>query len=275
MHWSTSQYHAEAMSEQLTTPLFLLVPVSHDLCVLQTSWLQCCRVHQEEFFYCSVSLKWVFKWCRVQLSLASIWCVCSNCRYLANTMEEDEEEIKYEIFPWTLGKNWKKKFPSFLKQRDELWARMEYRAAVSRHCCEQVKYGRINGVFFYNWNLSIKPVPLQVMAISPSHALWQRERLEHHSGAQRLYGGYSLTLPRGPSASPVFCALCNHASVSDEGSGSSFSCSTSKKDPFFLNPFTATVDSENTYARDANHPSCCSAKERSSKYHLHNRLNSV
>lgn len=190
-------------------------------------------------------------------------------------MEEDEEEIKYEIFPWTLGKNWKKKFPSFLKQRDELWARMEYRAAVSRHCCEEVKCGRINGVFFYNWNLSIQPVPLQMMAISPSHALWQRERFEHHSGAQRPYGGCSLTVPRGPSASPVFCALCNHASASDEGSGSSFSCSTSKEDPFFLNPFTATVDSEKTYARNANHPSCCSAKERSGKNHLYDRLNSV
>ncbi|XP_066527732.1 speedy protein A isoform X2 [Hoplias malabaricus] len=97
--------------------------------------------------------------------------------YLANTMEEDEEETKYEIFPWALGKSWRKLFPRFLKQRDKLWARIEYRAAVSRRCCEE------------------------------------RERAEHHSGAQRLYRDREeVHMPRGPSASPEPCSLCTKAS---------------------------------------------------------------
>lgn len=47
----------------------------------------------------------------------------------------------------------------------------------------------------------------QVMAIAPTHYIWQRERSVHHSGALRNYDD-EVQLPRGPSATPTDCLLC-------------------------------------------------------------------
>ncbi|KAK5916413.1 hypothetical protein CgunFtcFv8_011400 [Champsocephalus gunnari] len=174
--------------------------------------------------------------------------------YLANTMAEDEEESKYEIFPWALGKNWRKQFPRFLKQRDKLWARVEYRAAVSRRCCEEV------------------------MAIVSAHCVWKRKRSEHHSGAQRQYGDRGLTrIPRGPSSSPFSCALCDRGARLDPGPGASspFRASSAQSPkPALPHPFTTALSLEITPPRAAGsrrkametkvqeqHSFCCCAEE--------------
>ncbi|XP_006861141.1 PREDICTED: speedy protein C [Chrysochloris asiatica] len=107
--------------------------------------------------------------------------------YLANDMEEDLEDPKCEIFPWALGKDWRPKVADFLRQRDKLWARMGFRAVVSRQCCEEV------------------------MAKEPFHWAWTRERRPHHGVAQRGCSEVPVSLPRGPGLSPSPCFLCGLA----------------------------------------------------------------
>nr|XP_007986941.1 speedy protein C isoform X3 [Chlorocebus sabaeus] len=104
--------------------------------------------------------------------------------YLANDMEEDLEGPKCEIFPWALGKDWCLRVGKFLHQRDKLWARMGFRAVVSRQCCEEV------------------------MAKEPFHWAWTRDRRPHHGGVQRVCPQVPVHLPRGPGLSPPHCSPC-------------------------------------------------------------------
>lgn len=135
----------------------------------------------------------------------------SEARFLANDMEEDLEDPKCVIFLWALGKDWRCRVADFLHQRDKLWARMGFRAMVSRQCCEEVRPHHYRGVGEQG---RISPpiyTPLssrQVMAKEPSHWAWTRERRPHHGGARRGCPKARVPLPGGPGLSPPHCSLC-------------------------------------------------------------------
>ncbi|XP_075044638.1 speedy protein 1-B-like [Mixophyes fleayi] len=102
--------------------------------------------------------------------------------YLANDMEEEEDNYHYEIFPWALGKTWIQHFRLFVNLRTKLFAQMKYRAVVSRRHCNEI------------------------MALNPTHSVWLRNRSVHHSGAnkKREHNFY----PLGPGFNPATCSRC-------------------------------------------------------------------
>ncbi|XP_071514609.1 uncharacterized protein [Panulirus ornatus] len=106
--------------------------------------------------------------------------------YLAHDMEEDEEELKYEVFPWALGQRWRKTYPSLLRIRDDIFWSIDCRAVVSKRCCDQV------------------------MEMQPEHWLWERDRPTYHGGALRehLKHPNDNGHPRGPDKSPLQCQTC-------------------------------------------------------------------
>ena len=74
------------------------------------------------------------------------------------------------IFLWALGKNWHSQVADFLRQRDKLWARMGFRAVVSRQCCEEV---RADGVL--GWEKEAGP-PTPFTVYSMPARSWPRSR---------------------------------------------------------------------------------------------------
>uniref|UniRef100_A0A7N9CCC9 Uncharacterized protein n=1 Tax=Macaca fascicularis TaxID=9541 RepID=A0A7N9CCC9_MACFA len=87
-----------------------------------------------------------------------------------------------EVHHGALGKDWCSEWE--IHQRDKLWARMGFRAVVSRQCCEEV------------------------MAKEPFHWAWTRDRRPHHGGVQRVCPQVPVHLPRGPGLSPPHCSPC-------------------------------------------------------------------
>ncbi|CAH8476003.1 unnamed protein product [Schistosoma curassoni] len=107
------------------------------------------------------------------------------CLYLVHDIEEDDGDHKYEILPWALGSFWQQKISSFSRQKEALWARMDYRAVVSYRCCKEL------------------------MSIFPSHPVWGRNRLPHHGGAIRAYlKPTDSNIPQGPKSLPRLCDAC-------------------------------------------------------------------
>jgi hypothetical protein len=53
-------------------------------------------------------------------------------------MEEDDEDMKLELYIWALGLEWQLHFQEMLTSRDVLLKVIGYRGMVSTACCEKV-----------------------------------------------------------------------------------------------------------------------------------------
>ncbi|CAL4114954.1 unnamed protein product, partial [Meganyctiphanes norvegica] len=102
--------------------------------------------------------------------------------YLAHDMEEDEEELKYELFPWLLGATWRKTYPTLLQARDDIFWAIDCRAVVSKKCCDQekVKASRIGF----------------------------RQQGQHNGSSHNYFHEKLRRRPRGPEKSPLRCWMC-------------------------------------------------------------------
>ena len=49
------------------------------------------------------------------------------CLYLAHDMEEDYEQLKWDLLLWALGEDWWEIRHTFLLAKDQLWSRMGHR----------------------------------------------------------------------------------------------------------------------------------------------------
>ena len=75
---------------------------------------------------------------------------CPNdFRFLAHDMEEDDEEIKQEIFPWALGRRWKSTYPSLIARRDDMLQKMNFRSVVSNVTCLEVSGKKFSEPFLW------------------------------------------------------------------------------------------------------------------------------
>ncbi|XP_050688451.1 uncharacterized protein LOC126981452 [Eriocheir sinensis] len=152
--------------------------------------------------------------------------------YLAHDMEEDEEDYKYELFPWALGPRWRKTYQSFLKVRDDLFFAIHCRAVVSKRGCDQI------------------------MEIQPDCWLWRRERPAYHGGAMRDYLRHPSDngRPRGPDKSPLQCMSCleRECEKSDHSYIVILSDSTESGENYYVEP-AVTTEHKDDEGSDSKH----------------------
>ncbi|XP_069803215.1 speedy protein 1-A-like [Dendropsophus ebraccatus] len=106
--------------------------------------------------------------------------------YLANQFEEDED-FRYEIYAWALGRSWEWRKEELHDQRNYLLYRMDFRAWIDQTTCEEI------------------------MAQDPFHWAWIRQRRPHHSWAIRWWRRSAWEFEvQGPWGYPYSCARCRN-----------------------------------------------------------------
>lgn len=58
--------------------------------------------------------------------------------YLAHEMEEENDENRWEILPWALGRRWQGKIVNFIHGKNEFWQKLDFRGIVPCRACDQV-----------------------------------------------------------------------------------------------------------------------------------------